>query len=1126
MSNLKVNRIIPYTTSSVQIGGNLSVLGSILVSGSTEIVYTNNLSNVFSNPKNVNKNITLTGQTNSIIFGPDITIDENYEIYVGDGCDLLIFDVDDFVSTGNTIINNIVSATTIIITGGTTIFTGNTSGSSITNLWVNNLNASESVSSPYFYGDGSTLTNLPVSLSLGKNSLTQNTSTKSVALGSDSVSFGIGNESNNTLSTSFGGGNTAGSKQYDIPQIINGKYILFLEDVSTQFVTDNLVYTVTNTTLLTGTTTTTSTTVTYESEIIGSAIVGCSNYILANNTASIITFTYTDCETGLTAQTQVDFYYTKSICSLTEPTYVSYPWMSAYTYPIVITQIGTCCNEIEVTTATTVTEITTIITSGVTVPFFNNCKTYQLTNNIYPYTYDVFYTSCTGNYEFILLTDRVTTVCAVSTPTRYNNLPLPTAVTVTQISNQCCISYNVRNPAWCPITVFYTDCHTGLSGSTTISGYLSASICSLTEPTFDVSCWSSLGYDPNIYSPLVTRNPNNNSCVIQNIQVVSSSVTINTTYQITSGCTKENTYYTGLTGCTSYIIRGESPILIYTDCFGHYQSISIVTGETYTICSSNYPVVPTMNIPDVEIIPSGKCETLCVNYRFTKAYDTTIPPIWDVYYLDCEFNPQTVKLKNAGCSFEACIILGSELCGTNISKIQLGSCLQPRLQRTVDKEHIGGEITISGLTLTNGNIYNGGVVHPINILQIHTGTTTGGVFSGITGVTVLITGFTGSSNYTIIELSEELPLEFHSGKIVSNYFGLGSFASGLETQAKGMASVSQNMFTTANGDYSHAEGYNTTANGTTSHSEGGFTTANGNYSHVEGSGTTANGDYSHAEGVNTSTNGNVSHAEGYNTTTISDYTHAEGVNNFSGGKFFKSNYNGSTITLDSTYGDLTSKFSASPTSPIFIINGGIVIIDNSIFDGTNTILSIDSLSPFTILSPNISIGEVMISKNNDYFSGDQLIGIGSHSEGINNKVFGNYSHVEGQNNIIFSDYSNAKGNINLIFGFQSTIEGTGNSLFGSNSYVGGVGNIGLGNNQHVVGKYNVAGNTSSLFVVGNGTDGNNRSDVLRVDADKVKIYEVLNIVNIQEYPDNATAISSGLTTGDVYRTGEFLKIIY
>jgi hypothetical protein len=80
--------------------------------------------------------------------------------------------------------------------------------------------------------------------------------------------------------------------------------------------------------------------------------------------------------------------------------------------------------------------------------------------------------------------------------------------------------------------------------------------------------------------------------------------------------------------------------------------------------------------------------------------------------------------------------------------------------------------------------------------------------------------------------------------------------------------------------------------------------------------------------------------------------------------------------------------------------------------------------------------------------------------------------------------------------------------------------------QHVSGKFNTTGNTTSLFIIGNGTGTTYRSDVVIVDSTGMTVSGTFKITGVSEYANNAAALSAGLTIGDVYRTGDDLKIVH
>lgn len=119
-------------------------------------VYSNGgvISSFFSNGQTISSNQAIPENQNAFIVGPEITIEDGYEMVVGNGSNLTLTDFS-------------VSANTECC------FTGNTSANCIDNLWVKNLracndsinvfggvNVSDSMSATTFYGDGSNLTNV------------------------------------------------------------------------------------------------------------------------------------------------------------------------------------------------------------------------------------------------------------------------------------------------------------------------------------------------------------------------------------------------------------------------------------------------------------------------------------------------------------------------------------------------------------------------------------------------------------------------------------------------------------------------------------------------------------------------------------------------------------------------------------------------------------------------------------------------------------------------------------------------------------------------------------------------------------------------------------------------------
>ena len=249
----------------------------------------------------------------------------------------------------------------------------------------------------------------------------------------------------------------------------------------------------------------------------------------------------------------------------------------------------------------------------------------------------------------------------------------------------------------------------------------------------------------------------------------------------------------------------------------------------------------------------------------------------------------------------------------------------------------------------------------------------------------------------------------------------GLISAGTGTNAVILNNLSTN---TASGDDSYTEGTQNTASGNQSHAEGYNNVASGNFTHAEGYYTTAAGNNSHAEGYNTQTlSGNYpSHSEGSNTKARGESAHAEGhVDQNDTGK---RTINGVEYNLGA--------------------NG-----KGSHAEGHNTIAQ----------------------------------SIASHSEGSETAALHNFTHAEGSHTIASGNYgSHAEGANTTASGWGSHAEGEGTTASANYSHSGGLHTISNTVAGTAIGKYNISG-TNKLFVVGNGTDDNNRSDAFVVYED-------------------------------------------
>jgi hypothetical protein len=183
----------------------------------------------------------------------------------------------------------------------------------------------------------------------------------------------------------------------------------------------------------------------------------------------------------------------------------------------------------------------------------------------------------------------------------------------------------------------------------------------------------------------------------------------------------------------------------------------------------------------------------------------------------------------------------------------------------------------------------------------------------------------------------------------------------------------------------------------------------------------------------------------------------------------------------------------TPTSASLTVNGNVWALS---FTG-----SLQGTSSFAISSSNATTASfyqetdpIFVAKSGSFattgsnqFNGNQTItgslihglegniatGENSHAEGSITKAIGNYSHAEGDFTQAKGDYSHAEG--------QETIAS------GSYSHAEGYGTIALGDRQHVTGQYNFVSPVQSAFIVGNGTDDGNRSNLIYAAGNEVQI---------------------------------------
>ena len=218
---------------------------------------------------------------------------------------------------------------------------------------------------------------------------------------------------------------------------------------------------------------------------------------------------------------------------------------------------------------------------------------------------------------------------------------------------------------------------------------------------------------------------------------------------------------------------------------------------------------------------------------------------------------------------------------------------------------------------------------------------------------------------------------------------------------------------------SFAGGFNCLATDICTFAIGNYATASGNTSASIGQNTEATGDYSFATNYFTKAIGNSSHAEGDSTIASGNYSHAEGKETTASGR--NSHAEGYGTTASGEYSHAEGKETTA--------------------------------------------------------SGDY-----SHAEGWKTTASGRNSHAEGGTNTASGDYSHTEGTYTIASGGWSHAEGINTTASGQYSHAEGSGTTASGDCQHVQGRYNVEGtNSKYAFIIGNGTDENNRSNAFSID---------------------------------------------
>ena len=205
-------------------------------------------------------------------------------------------------------------------------------------------------------------------------------------------------------------------------------------------------------------------------------------------------------------------------------------------------------------------------------------------------------------------------------------------------------------------------------------------------------------------------------------------------------------------------------------------------------------------------------------------------------------------------------------------------------------------------------------------------------------------------------------------------------------------------------------------------------------------------------------------------------------------------------TLGTKATDLTYIRGAATISGSLMISGSLTTSGSVNMGQLNTIGNFGNL---IVGDGNVATGSAgVVFGNGSSANGMFAVSMGSSLEsdgqsslaqGAGNKALENYTHAEGQMTTATGLGAHSEGSVTLASGDFAHSEGRLTTASADYSNAKGVGTIAAGVGQLAIGKYNIANNTTSLFVIGNGVDGSNRKDIVNVTTSSVNISGSLTV---------------------------------
>lgn len=219
-----------------------------------------------------------------------------------------------------------------------------------------------------------------------------------------------------------------------------------------------------------------------------------------------------------------------------------------------------------------------------------------------------------------------------------------------------------------------------------------------------------------------------------------------------------------------------------------------------------------------------------------------------------------------------------------------------------------------------------------------------------------------------------------------------------------------------------------------------------------------------------------------NITSSTNNYYTSSVNNAYSSSTVVNNYTTSSISNSYTSSTVTNNL-PSPSNQYIQYN-------------SSSAFGADSMFQYVYSSQSLQQGNNTITNglySHAEGSGTQTMGIGSHAEGEGTQTRGDYSHAEGSGTQTFGEGSHAEGANTQTIGIYSHAEGEGTDASGDYSHAEGLKTTTAGPYQHVSGRHNISSTAQSAFIIGNGFDASNPSNLLFASGSTFQISASLNL---------------------------------